>query len=407
MSLEIRLVTNPIRVNRDFTTWVEDPAPFYEIDTEVVKPALLYADKVQLRSYLQDIRDINARYAAGIFAFPLHDLRKMLGVARMPPEHMALYGLDPAVLPDPSAALDWESRMEEIWSSERVEAMRSGGDQEAIRRFISDAFDLTARFVDDWPKAPEQLAKLGDAAISWRESGDYSKLEPAVESGLLTITGWSDVPPGTGEIFADEQAYLDRAAEEVLAQVATDEAMLYLGFGAQRMLGLEDSPSQHREDLVVASTLLSHLPAFSQATVQEIVDIRSELRDPLVRFRAAVVRLRSEMAGLAPEEVGVHVRDHYHGEVAPALADIDHQIRTNRYLSQLADTWMKASSWGKAAAGVGLAIGPLADVAGVIAIAAGVSFPFAEAAWNKTRGSRDLARSDYYLLHQIQATSRK
>lgn len=131
-----------------------------------------------------------------------------------------------------------------------------------------------------------------------------------------------------GDILAEGRAYPlfdDRTGSLVAAGVA------------------EGLFSPHRESLFrgrqigAAAHLMSYLPAFPSASVSEILAIRNELMNPLIRFRSAVVKL-AHLIDSAPYEpdFSVRIEELYRDEVAPAVLEIREQVESNRFLQQLA-----------------------------------------------------------------------
>lgn len=87
-----------------------------------------------------------------------------------------------------------------------------------------------------------------------------------------------------------------------------------------------------------ATGFLERLPTFPAATMDEVLDIRSELRSPLTHFRAEVVKLSADMAQTALErDFAAEVDAQWHGTVAPALQEIREAVEQNTYLRRLRD----------------------------------------------------------------------
>src|SRR5207245_714570 len=82
-------------------------------------------------------------------------------------------------------------------------------------------------------------------------------------------------------------------------------------------------PVRARPEGAVGSTFTSYLEALPDAPMDEILDVRARLRDPLARFRAGVSRV-SDVIALAPysAEFPSEVAALYRREVGPALAEL-------------------------------------------------------------------------------------
>jgi hypothetical protein len=88
------------------------------------------------------------------------------------------------------------------------------------------------------------------------------------------------------DLIAD--AVADGATHPLFDEVSGD--LLRTGVDAGMVSPSESAVARGRHS-ALASDLLQRLPLFEKATVQEILDIRRELEDPLVRFRSAVIAL--------------------------------------------------------------------------------------------------------------------
>ena len=381
MSLDIAVVTNPVRVLGEDIAWVDDPAPYIAVDVNTVKPALLFADRVHLRTYMSDLRVWNHRFVSRSVVMPLQMAFMTLNIARWSPESQKRYMIDPDRLPDSTAA--------GLWHRQYATALRDGG--------IDALWDRVDEFERQWPDANAEMDQVAEHAMAWSNRCRFDALEDAVDANVLTISGWSD------DIHEDdEQEFMDRTGWDLLDRIASSDELLFTGSGARRTLGV--TLGAEKSDLSVTGELLGHLPGFERATIAEILDVRSELKPPLIQFRSAMVQLRREVASLPEAESNRYVRDHFHRTVAPALSDIEDRILSNRYLAQLTDAWLKPGPWMTSAAGVAMAFGPLPGAAEVAAIIAGATWPFAEAARAKKLEAHNISRTDYYIVHRLSRT---
>jgi hypothetical protein len=88
---------------------------------------------------------------------------------------------------------------------------------------------------------------------------------------------------------------------------------------------------------LLAGRLLEKLPLFDEATVDEIVDIRSELDKPLINFRQALIGFSEEMKN-APwdNDFPVEADQVFHQRVAPAILEIEEQVKQTQSLANFA-----------------------------------------------------------------------
>jgi len=261
--LETILITNAVRSLVPGTTFAVSPQPYLDHEISVLKPALIYADKIRLRSYLIDLRSM-AHWVNFSSRMPQQFVYACLSVARTwPPELMALYGINPAIAPSKSTAARYRKRA-----------------QMALKD--DDSLEPLWRFEEKWrPFCIAVYNGFMGAAARFASECDLSDLNLAIEAGVLTVSGWSDEPPEFGE---DEQQYVNRASWALQDELRLSEQTFLLDAGAMRSLRY---PSADKE-LEITRRLLCSLPTFSRATVNELLDIRKELKSPLIRFRGAV-----------------------------------------------------------------------------------------------------------------------
>jgi len=86
----------------------------------------------------------------------------------------------------------------------------------------------------------------------------------------------------------------------------------------------------------LASDLLQRLPLFDDATTEEVIEIRRQLEDPLVRFRGAVITYARAIGSAQwdrsfQEEADLVFRE----KVAPAVKDLEDAIRANSFAQKL------------------------------------------------------------------------
>jgi hypothetical protein len=148
--------------------------------------------------------------------------------------------------------------------------------------------------------------------------------------------------------------------------------------------------------------MLSGLPFFEHATIDEIVDLRDELRLPLQRFRGALAQAAHEQEVTGDDGWAEAGRELWRREVQPALAEIEQEIEDNRYMRQLVS---RADPKGIVAGATGLALGisQLSGVARVITSGAVAASPFVIAARDQWLAKLDIARTNrFFFLHRLQ-----
>jgi len=159
----------------------------------------------------------------------------------------------------------------------------------------------------------------------------------AVESGLVAIhrfQNWEDTDALVGEYFAvisgaiaDGHTYplFDDRTGELIEAAVRDGAVCVQAPGARRSA-----------EAGMAAGLLELLPMFEEASVDQVLDIRRELERPLLRFRSAIMGFADQMQSAQWEEgFSQGVTRAFHRDVRPAVLDIEEEVRSNKYLSEL------------------------------------------------------------------------
>lgn len=119
----------------------------------------------------------------------------------------------------------------------------------------------------------------------------------------------------------------------------------------------------------LASELMGRLPLFENATVKEILDIRRELENPLVRFRGAVIGFSEEIRAAAWDSDFASDADMvFRKEVEPAVLELEEDVKSNGDLNELA---LRTFRPGDAAVGLGVMFTSLTHLPAVAAVALG------------------------------------
>jgi len=93
----------------------------------------------------------------------------------------------------------------------------------------------------------------------------------------------------------------------------------------------------------LAGYLVGSLDAFPDAPVDEVLDVRTALAEPLIRFRSAVTSMARDLES-RPIDPGFRQEADalYRERVAPELLALDESFREGRIRGQL---WQQLSSW--------------------------------------------------------------
>jgi len=303
----------------------------------LIKPAILYADKVTVYSpaatMLRHVHEF-----AGL-SDPREQVLAMLEIARDVPTLRNQLGVDDATLESFKAFMSLDRRVV------RLAEQQFGGAPE-IESLYAGLDELSVQWRSEMPAA---VASATDAVGG-------AELMTAVEAGAVTVA--DVVTHDSARVVAGAL----RAATGEEYRGMTDE--LVEGFVARTIETLGDSRSfplldadssgliraleaqagsrvrgtgSHGEEVAAAAQFMGFLPYFEELRMTEILELRSELREPLLRFRSAMARMSTTFGQTALDEgFASEVADAWRTDVEPALLDIRETLAEHGLLRETA-----------------------------------------------------------------------
>lgn len=154
------------------------------------------------------------------------------------------------------------------------------------------------------------------------------------------------------------------------------------------------------------SSLFARLPLFDKASIDEVVDIRRELHSSLARFRSAMIRFSQEIES-APwsRDFPLEVERIYYEYVEPAILEIEEACKSNRMLLELItkpietpDIWL---------AGLGLLLdaqyggGSLPDLLGKALMAGGVTSSAIKVVKEWRERNEEVRKNQLYFYYKV------
>lgn len=343
-----------------------------EEDIRLLKPALLYGDRVTLYSPVATMLAMTAGLAELSERDRISFLRQVVPIV---------------------AGQDSGSTLEALDLYEQLRRKRNRTREEIV------AAERFRRELDrNWHKLRSVIERT-------LEQAGADQLVAAMEAGLLTVD-----PILSGDDFDFEEflrAFVDKLADLLTASLSyplfDDSAGgLVQAHVAEGLIVPTEGARGRGKQVTAASEFMSRLPAFPAASIQEVLGIRDELKDPLTRFRAGMVEI-ANMIEAAPFEEGFQdeVQDIYVEKVGPALADIEDAVRRNAYLRQLlgsAVADVKTILTGV----ITLGVAQTADLSPLIAAGAATATATIQAAWNKHVEAGRIRQQQLYFLYRTQ-----
>jgi len=257
--------------------------------------------------------------------------------------------------------------------------------------------------------------ELREAVGPLLESAGVPELAPAIDAGLLRIDPL--VSEATDDLDAVVDAYVGKLRELLVNRSA--HPLFDEGVGSlvragvnEGMFELGSAAGRRAKDVGVASELIARVPAFPEASVAEILDVREELRIPLGRFRSAVASFARQAAAAAHEQdFAAEIADLYVAEIEPSLQELREAIESNHYLRQLGrQAWTSVEDLLKTGGLLTIGMMGLTDASAVASVVVGTAAAAGQATVTAGRERSEtqhaLERDRLFFLYQAERALR-
>ncbi|QDP95298.1 hypothetical protein FOE78_04675 [Microlunatus elymi] len=169
----------------------------------------------------------------------------------------------------------------------------------------------------------EAMSEIRTIVSGIRDSSGLSDLDRAIDRKLLRFND---------RVELEGDNMLDQFASELKKYLMDPTRFLLLDATVASLIqsmiseGLVTPPQRtigNAGEAVIGTGFIARLPAFPTAHVDEVVDLRSDLQDPLTRYRSKVAKLRGELqTGPFDEHIQAEIDALWRPDVDPALADL-------------------------------------------------------------------------------------
>jgi hypothetical protein len=378
-----------------------NPGPSINVapELELVKAALLYGDKVTLISPLTTM------------------LLRVEGLQRFGPRQQLelMRRVVPVLAPDQVAA--FERGIPEINRLLRP-AVTPGrlGDQflrEAVLQGLAPYLHLLSEAAERLAAGAgiDQLARArreGLVEIERADPGDeIDLLASCLISAKLHQSGQRQENPHSHRLI---ETFVDRLSKHLSSgkkYLIFDRPIADLTEAAIRegIFTPAKGPTGFCAQAMTASGLMGRLPTFPTATVDEVLDIRSELAPSLNRFRSAMVTTAKTFTSQPWQaDFEDEVQNAWVETVHPALEQIETSVRDNRSILNLAAgvSATTTAAWSGlmvVAAGLGHHGDVLEALGGAGALA--VAAPLLKALRDRTDANRTVRMQPFYFLYDV------
>lgn len=226
-----------------------------------------------------------------------------------------------------------------------------------------------------WPIVEAQTAELVHKA------GGNGILQ-AKESGLLEIHTFDNALLKMFSQGAEHREWMMEYVGVIANSVSDastyplfDELMSRLiGSGIRAgFIAVSESGTIRAKEAGLAAELFKRLPLFEEASIDEILDIRKELEQPLIRFRSAMIDFSEKIKDAAwDENFSFDAEQVFNRDVAPVVLNIEDEVKANSYLRELARKWIDKPLLITGGSALALALSNL-PVPSIAALAVGIT----------------------------------
>jgi hypothetical protein len=365
-------------------------------ELDLLKAALLYGDKVTL---LSPVTTMFLR-VEGLQRFSLREqieLMRRVAPILMPAEEVPAF----------------QSGIEKVDDFLRSTARGGSAGQPLLRAGLLQKFAPVQRMLSEAVQeitndaGIDQLARARAKGLLQIESADpgdaMDLLVSCILSAKLAESGERNEDSHTDRIV---ETFVDKLSKHLSSgreYLIFDEPIANLTEAAIRegLFTPAKGPAGRCAQAMTASGLMGRLPTFPTATVDEVIDIRSELAPSLTQFRSAMVTVSKSFSS-APWETDFEdeVHDAWVESVLPAVESIDASVRDNSSLLTLATGITGAANTaypGLAIVGTGL-VGHVDAVAIAGGALAGIA-PILQAIRDRKKADSEIRMQPFYFLY--------
>jgi hypothetical protein len=368
-------------------------------EIRLVRSAVLYADEVELVSPGAEMLGSMAALASGDEG----DLLEFfLGL-----DDATISGLGDQQLPE-----NWREMV-------RSMSALTNQDWDQLSELTGETIPDDARTASDELRSmlSGSLGEMRETVDEMLESAGAGEITPAIEAGIVRVSPTLISPAGDGDSDEMVRRYVEklrRLLGDPRTHLLLDESIAELVRGL-----IEDGqvdPHQlsiaNAGEAAVGNGLIARLPAFAGTPIDELLDLRRDLEDPLSRYRRSIAGLATKLrVGPFDEHLGADIDHLYVSEVDPALRDLQDGFAEHGLVREVARslaTDIKAVVTATVGPGIYLGAASLADINGWLTLAGSAATALvpvgqvtAKAVLEKGRQDRAMQKHDLFYLFEI------
>ena len=366
----------------DFTVAITPSLQNIDRELQYVKSALLYADKVTLISPLVYLY---TQLSTRGNRFDEKALIRILNyVLPLCEEETETYRQGKSVI-DQMSAIVFSKQYKAIPMTRKLE----------LRKILNDA----AKLIDD------RLLQMIGAEQS-------HQLNDLLRSDKLILKKFEHSLADTNGCVSEYFEMLKASVHDTFPLFDEVSNNLMALAVKSRIIRLSDTDCRKITHAGVSDNIIHRLPSFDSASVDEILDIRKELTNPLVRFRSKMLEYSDNIQAMPwDKDFTDECTILYEKEITPAILEIEERTKATGFVKNLAKSVITDGNFLKST--VGLAVGIAA--AGVIspfrvAVSADAAIIATGGAWAVQKiattyeechkAKRETEKNDLYFYYQ-------
>lgn len=393
----------------------EDFASTARYDEELVKPALLLADQVTLRSHRLDLllgekRDLEMTMKLA----PLYSNFKRLSEGRDSRE-LTFLGLKPNDLLTAREIEHYQNvtnREDQDRERARREPMPTNVD--ALRAQRAKQREAMRRYDAEWEGFLERAQPFQSAlrrrlaeAVEAFESESLNRLS---SSELLSQVAWDPLPKSRPRQVIDDlvgdNTGFERAFNAMADRVASTTSGIMLDDAVNTMMAELPEPGTANSALTMsgAVNLMRMVEGVSALPLDEIPGVREELASYLQPFRGFVIGASQgiDWADVDDAERGRLLQMAWETDVQPAISEMEAHVRSAGFIRNAIDVFADGRD---TFAAVGLAIGTVAASGffgfSTLAATAAATPPLLKALLGSVRARETVKQNRAYFVHAL------
>lgn len=374
---------------------------------QLVKPGLLYADRVTILSptawMLNDVTKL------ADVDDPVQQVEIMLSIMEQVPELAGQVEIPPQLRESLPVLVKHRLQLQAF-------ARVAGAEPEVAALYAS-----LEQIADGWkafrPALEQVHDRLGTAELSHAIDRKLVTVEDlgavgrtdALASSLNAATG-GPVDDLFGQVLSGFVASaLEALADpKALPMLDAEASGLIRAFDAELGLGTAHDGGARSREIGAVVTLAGFLPYFTEMPVDEIVDLRRELSAPLVRFRAAMARMSRDVASRPlDDDFYAEIAQRWRSDIEPALQEIRETLAEHGFLRQVASIAAgdPRRLMAESGAVIAAALSPQHVFQGAVAAGVAVAAPAVDVGFRavreRQRGRNFAGRNEFYFLHRV------